>query len=315
MSETFQPGFGAQLRAARESRELTVAKVAEKLKLTPRQIEAMEEEDLSLLPGAVFVRGFIRNYARLVGVDPESLIPPVDAEAAVSETITAPSEGVRFASSGVRRWVLLPLLGLAGFVALVALLYHWLRQGEDALLTAPAEQVAQAPASQAPGTQTLTLPAPVAQPQILPPAPTAATVEALASPVAEGASAAPAPVPVPAAPTPALAPAAVPPLPPVVATQAPVASPLPPVPGPEAVPAGKHSLRFEPSTDAWIQVVDAKGKRFSKLVQAGSVEVFAGDTPFRLVVGEAAQVRLSFDGHKIDLAPFIGEKVARLTLE
>jgi hypothetical protein len=34
-----------------------------------------------------------------------------------------------------------------------------------------------------------------------------------------------------------------------------------------------------------------------------------------LVVGEAARVRLSYDGHSIDLTPFIGQKVARLTLE
>jgi cytoskeleton protein RodZ len=41
----------------------------------------------------------------------------------------------------------------------------------------------------------------------------------------------------------------------------------------------------------------------------------SGIAPFRLVVGEAAQVRLTYDGRPIDLTPFIGQKVARLTLE
>jgi cytoskeleton protein RodZ len=41
--------------------------VAAKLKLTARQIEALEQEDFSHLPSEVFVRGFVRNYARLVG--------------------------------------------------------------------------------------------------------------------------------------------------------------------------------------------------------------------------------------------------------
>jgi cytoskeleton protein RodZ len=76
-----------------------------------------------------------------------------------------------------------------------------------------------------------------------------------------------------------------------------------------------RSMRFEPKQDAWIQVVDAKGNRFSRLVRAGTTESFSGEPPFRLVVGEAALVKLTYNGHSIDLAPFIGQKVARLTLE
>jgi cytoskeleton protein RodZ len=74
-------------------------------------------------------------------------------------------------------------------------------------------------------------------------------------------------------------------------------------------------MQFQPAQDAWIQVVDAKGSRFSKLVRAGASESFSGEPPFRLVVGEAALVKLTYNGHSIDLTPFIGEKVARLTLE
>lgn len=74
-------------------------------------------------------------------------------------------------------------------------------------------------------------------------------------------------------------------------------------------------MRFEPTEDAWIQVVDAKGMRFSKLVRAGAVKVVSGTPPFRLVVGNAANVGLIYNGHVIDLKPYIGEKVARLTLE
>jgi len=120
---------------------------------------------------------------------------------------------------------------------------------------------------------------------------------------------------VPSAPvSPAMVPPAVAPAVQAVAT--PAATPAP-VATPAAVtPAGKtRTLRFAPTLDAWIQVVDGQGKRYSKLVRAGSVELFAGEPPFRLVVGEAARVQLSYDGHRIDLTPFIGQKVARLTLE
>ncbi len=276
----FHPGFGDRLRAAREALGMSLPDVAAKLKLSERQVEAMETEDFTQLPGEVFSRGFVRNYARLVKVDPGQLIIPVDIHAAVAETITAPSEGVSFASPGLRRWVLLPLLALSFFVLLVALLYYWLRQGEDALITQTLEDTAQpailapqpvAPVAPAPVVPAVGVPAP-ASPEIAPPAP--------------------------ASPTPA--------------TQAP-AVPAAPV---AAAPTGKsRTLRFAPALDAWIQVVDGAGKRYSKLVRAGSVELFAGEPPFRLVVGEAAQVQLTYDGHRIDLTPFIGQKVARLTLE
>ncbi len=302
----FHPGFGEKLKLARESLGLTLADVAAKLKLGARQIEALEAEDLAHLPGDVFARGFVRNYARLVEIDAEQLIVPVDIHAAVAETITAPSEGVIFTSPGMRRWVLLPLLGLAFFLLLVAALYYWLRQGENALVNAPGVQppAALVPAP-VPG-NAQPLPQPIATELV---APADAVFGAPAS-VPSGVSLKPAPMP---APLPATPPAAAP---------VPAVTPVPPsnqaAPSAPAgaVPGGKiHTLRFVPGLDAWIQVVDGQGKRYSKLVSAGSVETFAGEAPFKLVVGEAAQVKLSYDGHHIDLAPFIGQKVARLTLE
>jgi len=306
MSEVFQADFGASLRAAREAKNLAVADVAAKLKLTSRQVEALEEEDLSHLPSEVFVRGFVRNYARLVGLEPDSLIAPVDAQAEVSETITAPSAGLDVGSSGIRRWVVYPAIALAVFLVLVAALYHWLRQGEDTLIAAPPELAQQA------------LPAGAASvPPVVPAAPPAAET---AAPAADTSVITPLTLPgtsLPAAPN-AVAPASV--TPPTAPPAAPIA--VKPT-APEAAPAkaesnvksGARSMRFEPAQDAWIQVVDAKGSRFSKLVRAGAAESFSGEPPFRLVVGEAALVKLTYNGHSIDLTPFIGQKVARLTLE
>jgi len=306
----FHPGFGEKLKLARESLGLTPADVAAKLKLGARQIEALEAEDLAHLPGDVFARGFVRNYARLVEVDPEQLIVPVDIHAAVAETITAPSEGVIFTSPGMRRWVLLPLLGLAFFLLLVALLYYWLRQGENALVNGPGVQP---PAVLVPAPLPAVTPAPMpgnAQPLPQPIAP-----EFVAP--ADAGFGAPVSVPPAVSLTSAPVPAAIP-----AATPAPAVNPVPPsnqaapIAPVGAVPGGKiHTLRFVPGLDAWIQVVDGQGKRYSKLVRAGNAETFAGEAPFKLVVGEAAQVKLSYDGHQIDLAPFIGQKVARLTLE
>ena len=252
-------------------------------------IEALEQEELSHLPSEVFVRGFVRNYARLVGIEPESLIAPVDVQAEVSETITAPNAGLNVGSSGLRQWLIYPMLAVALFLLLVAGLYHWLRQGEDTLVSTAPETSAVPPAA-------VTVPAaPLAVP---PAAPDIVTQLASPQPIED----APAPLPLEVPPEAAVKPAA-PELDVAIRN------------ADTNVKTGLRSMRFEPAQDAWIQVVDAKGTRFSKLVRAGAAESFAGEPPFRLVVGEAALVKLTYNGHSIDLTPFIGQKVARLTLE
>lgn len=309
MSQSFTPGFGTALAAARESRGLTIAEVAERLKLSPRQIEAIEAEDWSALPDPVFVRGFVRNYARIVGVEPEALMPAVNSVEAVTQTITAPSAGVRLGSSPVARWLLLPLLLVILFVTVVVGLYTWLRQGENALLPGETAVPAQASAPVSQGEEAGATAQPL-QPAAQELAPTQPAVPLTASPVAP-----PAPsvsTGEPAAPSPAARPQSDnPPTPPVAPARGANAAT-------EAAPAetpGRVSMRFAPAEDSWIQVVDGKGMRFSKLVRGGSSEVVSGTPPFRLVVGNAATVSLVYNGHTIDLKPYIGEKVARLTLE
>jgi len=64
---------GGMLRAAREAAGMTLDTAAQQLKLAPRQVTALEEGDFASLPGRTFVRGFLRNYARLVHVDHVSI--------------------------------------------------------------------------------------------------------------------------------------------------------------------------------------------------------------------------------------------------
>jgi cytoskeleton protein RodZ len=60
---------GQHLRDAREAAGLTIDDVSTKLKLSPKQVLAIEAEDWDVLPERTFTRGFFRGYARLVGVD------------------------------------------------------------------------------------------------------------------------------------------------------------------------------------------------------------------------------------------------------
>lgn len=99
------PGPGAMLRMAREARGTTVTEVAAALKMSPRQIEAIESEDFSRLSGATFVRGFIRNYAKLMKIDAAPVLAALAERAALPQTeLCAPADvGVKIPISGGRQ--------------------------------------------------------------------------------------------------------------------------------------------------------------------------------------------------------------------
>ncbi|MDZ7824746.1 MAG: DUF4115 domain-containing protein [Gammaproteobacteria bacterium] len=75
------PGPGARLRAARESRGLDQDELARALNLSRRVVRALEEDDEKQLPGATFVRGYIRSWARLTEEPAEPLLAAYEARA------------------------------------------------------------------------------------------------------------------------------------------------------------------------------------------------------------------------------------------
>ncbi|MES2207941.1 MAG: RodZ domain-containing protein [Pseudomonadota bacterium] len=74
--------FGQQLRRARQKLNLSVEEIAQRIKLDPKQVSALEEERFDDLPGAAFVRGFARQYARIVNVDETALLNLLPASSA-----------------------------------------------------------------------------------------------------------------------------------------------------------------------------------------------------------------------------------------
>lgn len=77
--EPATPGVSERLRAAREARGMSVGEVAQTLKFSPRQIELVEAGAWSSLPGQTFIRGCVRSYARLLGLDAEPLLRDLEA--------------------------------------------------------------------------------------------------------------------------------------------------------------------------------------------------------------------------------------------
>ena len=67
--------MGERLAQGREEQGLSRNDVAQRLHMSPSQVEALECGDYTRLPKGTFLRGFVRNYAKLVAIDPESVLP------------------------------------------------------------------------------------------------------------------------------------------------------------------------------------------------------------------------------------------------
>lgn len=67
-------GPGERLRAAREAAGLSVSEVAEELQLLQSFVRALEQNSHERIRGDTFVRGYLRNYARLLGIDADEVL-------------------------------------------------------------------------------------------------------------------------------------------------------------------------------------------------------------------------------------------------
>jgi cytoskeleton protein RodZ len=66
--------FGDWLRRQREMREISLRDIADRTKISLRYLEAMEADRFDLLPAAIFAKGFLREYARYVGLSPDDVV-------------------------------------------------------------------------------------------------------------------------------------------------------------------------------------------------------------------------------------------------
>ncbi|MDQ7007701.1 MAG: helix-turn-helix domain-containing protein [Acidobacteriota bacterium] len=68
------PSFGETLRRQRELRQISLREVSEATKINIRYLEALERNDFTHLPGGAFTRGYIRSFARVIGVDESEMV-------------------------------------------------------------------------------------------------------------------------------------------------------------------------------------------------------------------------------------------------
>jgi len=149
---------GRSLREARESRGLSIADVVSSIKFSSRQIEAIERNDFAHLPGATFVRGLIRSYAKLLQLDPHPLLAMMDREAVQADNqIHLPKDtGAALPQPGERRSYLPHLALLLALLAVaigVATYFDWPAGRSKPPTAAPIPATPSAYAVQPPATQ------------------------------------------------------------------------------------------------------------------------------------------------------------------
>ena len=66
--------FGSWLRSQREVRQIELESISQSSKINIRYLEALELDRFDLLPATIFVKGFLREYARIVGLDPDEVL-------------------------------------------------------------------------------------------------------------------------------------------------------------------------------------------------------------------------------------------------
>jgi cytoskeletal protein RodZ len=130
-----QVSFGTWLERQRVTRGIELREIADHTKIGMRYLEALEKDRFDLLPAPVFTKGFLKQYGRYLGLDPDQVVNTYlnalqDGDPGkLEEPSTARTEGVR------RGLVALVLAGVVGLLGLAAYLAFW--RGREAATREP----------------------------------------------------------------------------------------------------------------------------------------------------------------------------------
>jgi cytoskeleton protein RodZ len=271
---------GDVLRYEREQQGLTLELAAAKSRIKRTVLEAIETGETADIP-SVYLRGYIRNYARFLGVDTAGLEPEIvqvkGAEPQVRTVFTMKNR-----RNAGEKWLKASSYLVAS--ALIATL-AWqftheavrFTQGESNLgaSTGPSHTAAEAPQSEARPANTH-LNASIASMETLGKsgkiASDTAAQQAWAAIDEQSA-------------------------PPLIAA------------------SDIHRLSVTTSADTWVEIKDAAGNQLEMdLIRAGSSRNYSGTAPFEVMIGRASAVELGMDGLAVDLGPHTRGNVARVTL-
>lgn len=287
--------IGKILKAARLAQVMSVQDIARQLRLSERQVTAIENDDHNKFPNRTFLRGFIRNYAKLVREDTEefsqllhNIFPPVSTKA-----ISYPVDGTPFTPDHKQSRGNIIIILVAVLVSLL-LIYEVYRSGgnspqadqeaENGVITettsqseVKTEQLTENSKNQLPSVMNSndsSFSSLVKETE---------TSQLKDSNLNEGRQ---------------------------VNTMSEIEN--------KPVKKEEQALQFIFNEESWVEVKDSEGKRIFSQTSPGNTEkIVHGKSPFSLTIGNAANVKLVYNNEPIDLVPYTSKHggVARFTLD
>ena len=283
---------GALLRQARQSAGMDIAVLAGALKVPVSKLQALENDDFTVLPDAVFARALASSVCRTLKVDPAPVLgqlPQGQAPRLVGDKdgLNAKFKDPQDKTPSLRlpaasRGVSLTVVVLLAAAAAVYFLPSGMLEFDLARAPAPAPAQAVVDASQVNGAVSEAVPG--AESAVPAPPPPASDVPA-------------------AAPTAAVAAAAVPMVAASVASAAGTA-------------VASALLEFRATAESWVQVRDAAGAVvFERTLKAGESAQAPGKPPLSVVVGKVNATEVMVRGAPFDLSTVARENVARFEVK
>lgn len=280
--------WGQQLHKMREARGASIADVAMELRLDPKLIEAIETQNEQALPSIPYVKGYLRAYARFLGMEPDAILDAYSAgridhsqnniKRVVTIKDTPATSSSRQKTPRVITW------GAGALLAVSFGLWWYELSGNGETVALP--DVPAVPTAET-GTVALALPAPafVSQPPGAESADPAAAANATQ------------------APAPGAANASV-----VTATATTVPE------APDFLPEkASISLRFK--SDAWVDITDSHNvKLIAGTAKAGQKRTVEGSPPFQVILGNSSAVSVEYNGVPFDHKQYDSKGIARFAL-
>lgn len=317
---------GQQLRQAREASGLSIAEAAMKLHLHQRVVVALEAGDQEQLPSPIYVRGYLRNYARLVGIDPETVVAAYDGTDNQHPELKPPLKAPTQASSSDKPVKAVTYLITLGLVLLLLAWWQSRHISEENLIDLDSFNISDTGGARKPAdestaedvpSETLGYPIKTVRHPDSPfyPLPTPGgetTTDGDITPApAPADSTADAALPGDTATTPAELLETMP----GMSTSETTAESDGNAAEPETASQPERGLQLELDAESWVEVYDASGKRlYLGLAKPGETIQVNGDAPLRVLLGYAPGVDVRYNGKAIDTVEHSQAGIAQFTV-
>jgi len=295
---------GALLRAAREKQGLHISALAAAIKVSPRKLDALENDRWDELPDATFTRALAQTVCRSLKIDAAPVLerlPTVERPAldSVVGNLNMPfKDGAGGTGLGSLTRAIRPMVW-AGLLLLVAAAVVYVLPDSVWPTTDPTAAGVTG-AAKAPSTAVVAAPAVTGS--LVAPIPASTTLSSSAAgPASSLAVAQPARPPAPAPVSPLVV------RPGVAPAVAVAAAPL---------PGQTPALQLRALQASWVEARDARGRvLLSRVMSSGESLPLDGQMPIRLTVGNAIGTQVTLRGKPVDLGPQTRDNVARIELQ